>query len=391
MISTSNRKSIPLSVPWICGNAWKYLKDCLDDNWVSSGGPYVDKFEKAVAAYTHSGYAVACSSGTTALHIALLLAGVKPGDEVLVPTLTFIATVNVVRYVGATPIFMDCDDYYNIDIDKVVDFLATNTYHHNNGLYNSRTKNRIAAIIPVHVYGNAVNIAPLLKECTLRNVHVIEDAAEAIGTEYSEGPLEGRAAGTLGKLGCLSFNGNKIITCGGGGMILTDDGELARRGHYLINQAKNDEIYFIHNEVGFNYRMTNLQAALGLSQLELLPNFLQAKKTNYEHYRNRISEQADFRLAPVPKYARNNHWMYCLQLGHGNSKMTRDDMLARMHARGIEARPVWNLNHLQKPYLHYPSYRIEKAVALHGATINLPCSTSLDLCDIDYVVECITQ
>ncbi len=390
MTSTSSRKSIPLSVPSIRGNAWAYLKNCLDDNWVSSAGPYVERFEKAVAGRLRSGHAVACSSGTTALHTALLLAGVGPGDEVLVPTVTFIATVNAVRYVGANPVFMDCDQYYNIDGTKVVEFLATHTDSDGKTTYNRRNGRRIAAIVPVHVFGNAVNLDVFLEECRARSIVVVEDAAEAIGTEYAEGRLAGRSAGTIGRLGVLSFNGNKIVTCGGGGMILTDDPTIAARARYLTTQAKDDQLYFVHNEVGYNYRMTNLQAALGLSQLEVLDEFLRTKRANYDHYKERLGGMPGLVLAGVPPYARNNYWMYCLQLGPDFPK-SRDAVLWGLKACGIEARPVWNPNHLQVPYRDCETFVIEEAIDLHARTVNVPCSTGLSTKDVDYVVECLLR
>lgn len=210
---------IPLSVPTIQGNEWAYVKECLDTGWVSSAGKFVDRFEADVARLTGAKHAVACVNGTAALHIALQLAGVQPGDEVIVPTVTFIATVNAVRYAQATPVFMDCDDFYNLDAEKTCEFIRQET----------AKGRRIAALMPVHVFGNAAWLEELLPLCRERNIKVIEDAAESIGTVYTAGVMKGRHTGTVAELGCLSFNGNKIITTGGGGMILTDDGALAER------------------------------------------------------------------------------------------------------------------------------------------------------------------
>ena len=226
-------KVIPLSVPSIQGNEWKYIKECLDTEWVSSVGKYVGLFEQRIARYTGAKHAVACVNGTAALHIALNLAGVQPGDEVIVPTLTFISPVNVVKYLSANPVFMDCDRYYNIDAGKVIRFLEKETEFRSGFTYNGSTGRRISAIIAVHVFGNAVFLDELTDVCLKRNIEIIEDATESLGTWYISGKHKGRHCGTVGTLGCLSFNGNKIITTGGGGMILTDNSDLAEKARYL--------------------------------------------------------------------------------------------------------------------------------------------------------------
>jgi dTDP-4-amino-4,6-dideoxygalactose transaminase len=277
---------ISLSVPNLHGNEWRYVKECLDSGWVSSAGPFVDRFEREFAAYTGASHAVACVNGTAALQTALRVAGVDAGQEVIVPTLTFIATVNAVHYLGAHPIFMDSDEYYNIDVEKAVDFLERNTDRQDGFCVNTRTGRRITAVVPVHVFGNAARLEPLIHACRARNIVIVEDAAESLGTRYTQGDLTGHHTGTIGDLGCFSFNGNKIITTGGGGMIITDNAEYAQRARYLTTQAKDDELRYIHGEVGYNFRLTNIQAALGVAQLELLPGFLEAKRRNFELYRD---------------------------------------------------------------------------------------------------------
>ena len=268
---------IPLSVPSIKGNEWKYVKECLDTNWVSSAGKYVDLFEQNIANYTGSKYAVACVNGTSALQVSLRLAGVLPGDEVILPTLTFIAPVNAVAYNGASPIFMDSDEYYNIDTDKIIEFIRQKTVFQDGFTYNKTTEKRISAIVPVHVWGNATWLDELIQLCKERNISIVEDAAESMGTCYINGEHSGKHTGTIGLLGCLSFNGNKIITTGGGGMILTDYADLAEKAKYLTKQAKDDKVRYIHNEIGYNFRLTNIQAALGVAQLEQLPALLERK------------------------------------------------------------------------------------------------------------------
>jgi perosamine synthetase len=368
---------IPLSVPHLGGREWAYVKECLDTGWVSSAGAFVDRFEKEMARYTGANHAVACSCGTAALHIALIISGVGADDEVIVPTLTFVATVNAVRYTGAHPVFMDCDCFYNIDPQKTLRFLREETFQKDGQTWNKRTGRRVAAILPVHVFGNAAELDELLSVCRNSGIRVVEDAAESLGTVYKGGQLAGKHTGTVGDVGALSFNGNKIITTGGGGMVLTNNAERAARARYLTTQAKDDEVRFIHHEVGYNYRMNNVQAALGLAQLEQLPEFLDAKRRHYGEYAKRLEGIQGLTLAPVPPYAENNHWLCAVQIDASLYELDRDSLMQRLSARGIQARPVWYLNHLQRPYLQCQSYQIERALDLWESTLNLPSSVGL--------------
>jgi perosamine synthetase len=378
---------IPLSVPSFKGNEWNYVKECLDTEWVSSAGKYVDKFESDFASYVGSSHAVACVNGTAALQVALKLVGVQPEDEVIVPTLTFIAPINVVRYLGANPVFMDCDDYYNIDIEKVADFLAKETEFRNGFSYNKTTGKRISAIIPVHIFGNAARIQDLVEICQYRNIKIVEDATESLGTRYSGPGQEDRHTGTIGNVGCFSFNGNKIITTGGGGMIVTDNPEDARQAKYLTTQAKDDEVRYIHNEVGYNFRLTNIQAAIGVAQLERLPEILDIKRNNYLRYRQEVNQIAGLKIAECPPYGLNNHWMYALQVDKSVYGKDREGLMNYLKTQGIQTRPVWHLNHLQKPYLDCMTYKIEKAPQLLENTLNIPCSANLGNADIDLVID----
>jgi perosamine synthetase len=380
-------RPIPLSIPDLGGNEWSYIKDCLDTGWVSSAGPFVERFEREIARYTGAPHAVACASGTAALHVALLLAGVGPEDEVIVPTLTFVATINAVRYTGAYPVFMDCDDFYCIDAEKSLDFLAQETVAGQGGVRNKRTGRRIAALMPVHVFGNAAALEVLVSACRERGIPVIEDAAESLGTAYTTGAFTGKHTGAIGELGCLSFNGNKIVTTGGGGMILTAGAALAARAKYLTTQAKDDDLRFIHNEVGYNYRLTNLQAALGVAQLEQLPRFLETKAAHYAQYADGLRNVRGLTLAPVPAYACNNHWLCSLRVNAEIYGCDRDALMRRLTARGIQSRPVWGLNHLQRPFAHCQAYRIERATELWQTTLSLPSSAGLKPEDIQSVIE----
>ena len=371
--------SIPLSAPSLKGKEWEYVKECIDTEWVSSAGKYVDLFEKKIAKYTGSKYAIACVNGTSALQVSLRLAGVQPGDEVIVPTLTFIAPVNAIAYNGGNPIFMDADRFYNIDIEKTISFINKETTFNNGFTYNKKTKKRISAILPVHVWGNAAQLNELVPLCDERNIVIVEDASESLGSFYKEGNFKGKHTGTIGKLGCLSFNGNKIITAGGGGMIITNDRGLAEKARYLTTQAKDDPVLYIHDEIGYNFRLTNIQAALGVGQLEQLPLFLQQKKIINQKYKKAINQISGLTLSKTPSYADNNCWLNVLQV-QKNYKIDRDSLIKKFKNNGIESRSAWQLNHLQLPYINYYSYKIDKAPKLIQKSICIP--SSADLSDI---------
>jgi perosamine synthetase len=378
---------IPLSIPAIRGNEWKYVKECLDTEWVSSVGKYVNRFENDICSFTGAKYAVACMNGTAGLQIAMSLVGIEPGDEIIVPTVTFVAPINTVRYLGAFPVFMDCDSYYNIDAEKTIQFIKQETIFKDGFTYNKKTKNRIGAIIPVHVFGNPCNFEELINVCRNRNIKIIEDASESLGSYYSQGKFAGNHTGTIGDLGVYSFNGNKIITTGGGGMIVTDNEELAAKAKYKTTQAKDDEIRFIHNEVGYNYRMTNVLAAIGVAQLEMLPEYIKIKKANYQIYKKHIDKIPGLTLADMPDYANANYWFYSLQVSKSGYGKDSDLLMECLIKNEIEIRPLWYLNHMQKPFKKYPSYKIEKAYEMLEKTLNLPCSVSLTKEQIQTVVR----
>ena len=376
---------IPLSVPLLNGNEWKYVKECIDTEWVSSAGKYVDLFEKKIAEYTGSKYAIACVNGTAALQVSLRLVGVEPDDEVIVSTLTFIASVNAITYNNAIPIFMDADKYYNIDAEKTIEFIKNETVFKNGFTYNKKTNNKITAIIPVHVWGNACWFDELVDLCEKRNITVVEDACESLGTFYNNGKYEGKHTGTIGKLGCLSFNGNKIITTGGGGMILTDDESLAEKAKYLTTQAKDDPIRYIHDEIGYNFRLTNIQAALGVAQLEQLPSILKRKKEIYDFYQSTIENIEGLSLSNPPEYADNNHWLNLLQIDNKVYNEDREVLMKRLEENGIQTRPVWKLNHEQKPYKDCQYYKVKNVKKLVENSLCLPSSSSLSVSQLKMV------
>ena len=370
---------IPLSVPVISGNEWKYIKECLDTGWVSSVGGFVNRFEKIVADYVGVKHAVAVVNGTSALHVGLIACGVEPDDEVIVPTLTFIAPVNVVKYCSAYPVFMDCvKDTLCLDVQKVVDFLSNECEQKQDGYtYNKKTKRRIKAIIPVHVFGHPVEMDDLLEICQLYNLDIIEDATESLGSEY-----KGQRAGSFGRLGCLSFNGNKIVTTGGGGMVVTNDEDLAKRVKHLSTQAKSDPIEYDHDEIGYNYRLTNIQAAMGVAQMEKLGEFVKAKRENALMYKELLSEVFEVKFIWESPCAKSNFWFYTIKVNSEHKKPLMEYLLSR----NIQIRPIWKLIHALPMYYGFQSYEIDNAIDAYEGCISIPCSVDLKENDIEYVV-----
>ena len=368
---------IPLSVPNLSGNELEYVTQVVKKEWISTGGVEIEKFEKQFAAYVKKDSACAVQSGTAGLHLAMKLSGVGWGDEVIVPTLTFIAAVNPVKYCGAEPVFMDCDDYLCLDVDKVREFVEQECSFDGKKLINKKTNRQVKAVVAVHVFGNMVKMEPLMELAEKYNLKVIEDSTEALGTYQKS---TGRFAGTIGDFGVYSFNGNKIITTGGGGMLVAKDTEDTRRAKHLSTQAKADILYFDHDEIGYNYRMTNLQAALGLAQFEQLEKFVTVKIENYNYYLEK-----GLNLLPFDETLRSNHWFYSLVTDK------RDELIKYLNDNQIQTRPIWKLIHTLKPYKDCQSYKIEKALKYYEKIVNIPCSTNLSKQDIDRVVLQITN
>jgi len=379
-------KYIPLSIPNFIGKEKEYVMQAIDSAWVSTGGEFITKFENNIAEYLSVEKAAAVQSGTAGIHLGLKLLGVKPGDEVIVSTLTFIAAVNPIKYLCAEPVFMDCDDSLNLDINKLEKFLKQECEITPKGLKNKNTGRIIKAIVVVHVFGNMVDMEGLMEIARKYNLKVLEDATEALGTKYTSGKYNEKFAGTIGDIGVYSFNGNKIITTGGGGMIVSKDNILVEKARYLSTQAKDDPLYYIHNEIGYNYRMTNLQAALGVAQLEQLEKFIEIKMKNYNLYKELISEIEGLSLLDFRENTRPNYWFYSLVINKEKFGLDRDELLKRLKENGIETRPIWYLNHLQKPFKNNYSYKIEKAVYYWERVLNIPCSTNLTEEDVRYVV-----
>ena len=382
---------IPLSVPNIKGNEKKYVNECIETEWVSSVGTYVDLFEENIKDFTKAKFSVATSSGTTALELALKCVGVRPEDEVIVPTMTFIATPNSVTYNGAHPIFFDCDQYLNLDISKFKNFIENNTFFKNGFTFNKNSKRRISAIVPVHVSGNALQIQELVRISKERNIKVVEDAAEALGTKYIESEQNERHAGTLGDIGCLSFNGNKIITTGGGGMIITNNEDYAKKAKYLSTQANNDSMNYVHNEVGYNYRLTNVQAAIGVGQLERINEFVDKKKYINDFYKDFFSNSPFFSILESPKETKNNHWMSSLVINEISESLNLENLIKYLTKNQIQVRPMWHLCHLQLPYLKNETYQIDNSLDLRKRVLNIPCSTNIKDEELEKVCEVISN
>ncbi|MFH1143677.1 MAG: aminotransferase class I/II-fold pyridoxal phosphate-dependent enzyme [Candidatus Eisenbacteria bacterium] len=382
---------IPLSIPNISGNEWDYVRECLSTGWVSSAGRYVMRFEQDLARYVGAQHAVACASGTAALHTALLLLGARGGDVVLAPSLTFIAPINAVRYCGAEPVFFGADRFFNLDPAGAREYLAAETEQRDGQAFETRTGRPIRALLSVAVFGNAGDWSELYADCRRRGIAILEDATEAMGTRYTAGAWSGRHAGAAADMVCFSFNGNKIITTGGGGMIATDSDELARRARYLTQQAKDDPIAYVHDEIGYNYRLTNIAAAIGVAQLERIEEFVAIKQANYAAYRERLAALAWCELQPAPEYARNNLWMYALRIREGRWRDRARALVDALAAQGVETRPLWHPSHLQKPYRECRSFGVAHLPELVANTINLPCSTNLQVPQIDRICEVLAR
>lgn len=381
-------KFIPLSVPHLKGNELKYVTNAVETEWVSTGGPYVNEFEDGIAKYVKVKGAVSVQNGTSGLHLSLLLSDVTSKDEVIVPALTFIAAVNPVKYIGAEPIFMDCDDSLCIDPLKIEEFCENECELINGNLINKNTRKNIKAIVVVHVFGNMANMPSIMKIANKYNLVVIEDATEAIGSYYRDGEFNGKFAGTIGHIGVYSFNGNKIMTTGGGGMIVSNDENLLKRAKHLSTQAKSDELYYTHDEIGYNYRMTNLQAALGIGQLEQLESFIDTKRENYELYLKELVNVNGLELLAFDPSIRSNYWFYALSIDP-SYEMNRDEIISYLATKKIQVRPIWGLINEQKPYLKNQAYKIEKAKYYIERVINIPCSSNLTEEDVLYIVQCL--
>ncbi len=369
-------RRIPLSIPCTGERERQYLNECIETNWVSTVGPFVDRFEDELKKQTGAAHAVAVASGTAALHTALLCAGLEPEDEVVVSTLSFIASANAIRYTRAFPAFIDAEStYWQIDPALVEDFLAHQCTARDGRLFNKQTGRRIGALMPVHILGHPADLDPLLALARKYNLPLVEDAAEAVGTQY-----KGQPVGHHGDVVCFSFNGNKLVTAGGGGAVLTDDEALAHRARYLTTTAKDGALEFIHNEVGYNYRLTNLQAAVACAQLERLEEFIRIRREHAAHYRE-LLQDTPLELFSESPDAVSTFWLSAVKCADGSALQ----ICRELKAAGIEARPLWQPLHLSPA--HHGSYAMTNGVSerLTGSVVCLPSSSNLTAADREYV------
>lgn len=366
---------LALHEPNFKGHEWDYVKECIDTGWVSSVGKYVDLFEKKLAEFTGVQYAVATGAGTSALHMCYLLAGVVSGDEVLVPTLTFVGTINPIHYCGAIPHFIDSEEVsLGVDAIKLESYLHDISHQVDGICVNRLTGRTIRALCVVHTLGHPVDLDPLVSLCNKYHIHLIEDAAEALGSYYKSAHVGGH-----GLLSALSFNGNKIITTGGGGAIITNNEALAKRAKHLTTTAKLAHPWlFEHDERGYNYRLPNLNAALGCAQLEQLPTFLESKRLLARQYEQKFQNLSELSFIKEPPYAKSNYWLNAILLDVSVENM-RDDVLTKLNQEGFMSRPLWNLQHTLPMYQSCPRMSLLTAKSLQRRLIKMPSSAHLSI------------
>ena len=385
MSSEPDHRRIPLSVPCLEGNERAYLAECIETNWVSSAGPFVGRFETAVAEAVGADHAVATTSGTAALHVALQVAGVGPGDAVVTSALTFVATANAIRYLGAEPVFADADaETWQVDPAIVVRYLTEGCEQRGGAVHDRSTGRRVAAVLPAHILGHPVDMDPILAAARRHGVPVVEDAAEALGATY-----KGRAVGTLGDIGCFSFNGNKLVTSGGGGMVVTGEAAIADRVRHLTTQAKSDPVEHVHDAVGYNYRLTNVQAAVGCAQMDRLADLVEARRRIAGHYRAVFADVAGISFMPEASWARSTFWLSTVRVEAETAGIDRHGLAAVLDAAGIETQPLW------QPLHHSPAHAGARALGgivsdrLNHEALSLPSSASLTEADQGRVIDAV--
>ncbi|QAT40522.1 LegC family aminotransferase [Clostridium sp. JN-9] len=363
---------IPLCVPEIKGNEWKYIKDCLDTNWVSSVGPYVDKFENDFAGYIGSKKAVVTMNGTAAIELALRTLGIGEGDQVIVSSLTFISPVNTIKYVGAEPVFVDvCRDTWVMDADKIEELITPST----------------KAILPVHIYGHPADMDKIMKIANKHNLYVIEDATESLGSLYN-----GKAVGTTAHIGCYSFNGNKLITTGAGGMLVTNNEELGKRAKYLSTQTKTvlENGAFYHKEIGYNFRMPNIVAAMGCAQLECIDEYIEIKRKNAKLYNKLLKDVKGVTLPVEKENVKNVNWLYSAVI-EDDYPLTRDELIFKLKQYGIQSRPFFMPIHHMPPYRECRHGDMSKTDELARKGINLPSSIGLKEEEIEKICRVLSN
>jgi aminotransferase in exopolysaccharide biosynthesis len=376
---SEKNKHVLLSVPNISGNELKYVKECLETGWISSAGSYVDKFEQMVADYAGAKYGIATMNGTAALHIALLLEGVKPDDYVIVSNLTFVASANSIKYSGAIPILIDADpNTWQMDLDLLEGFLHNETTLNSIGERILKSDGKcVRTIMPVHIQGNIFDVDRFKMICEKYNISFIEDAAEALGSKY-----KGKSSGTFGKMGVFSFNGNKIISSGGGGVIVTSDESIAKKAKHLTTTAKTDPMLYYHDQVGYNYRLVNILAAVGVAQMEQLPGFVQKKQFIGEFYKSNLKGVGDIEFQHIKNDVEHNNWLFTIQT------TKQKELLQYLNSNKILSRPFWMPMNQLPMYsdCHYIN-EVDNCRKIHDTCLSIPCSTGISDEDLELVVE----
>lgn len=364
------------------GNELKYVTECIETGWVSSVGSYVDKFEKMSAEFAGTKYAVATSSGTTALHICLIMAGVGPDDMVIAPNITFIATLNSIKYTGASPVLIDTDENnWQMDLNLLEEFLSTQTEQRDGVCYHKPTGKRIPVLMPVHVLGNICDMDRLLSLAKQHNLMVIEDSTESLGSYY-----KGKHTGGFGLMGTFSYNGNKIITTGGGGMIVTDDEALAKKAKHLTTQAKSDPFEYIHDEIGYNYRLVNVAAAMGVAQMEQLPGFIQRKKEIIAFYKQELSGVGDIRFQEVSADVNPNWWLPTIMTSR------QKEVLKLLNDNKMQSRPFWvPMNQLRMFAGDLYFQHNDRSDFVYQHCLSIPCSTNITDAELEAVAKKIKE
>jgi len=369
-------KKIFVSEPFLDSDDKKAILNSIETGYVSSIGRNINIFEKEIIKFTKSKFCVVCANGTSALQIALKVIGVQKDDEVIAPTMTFAATINSILYNDANPIFMDCDENLNLDIKKTLEFLDKNTLTFKKKTFNKKTKKKIAAIVVAHMYGKLCDLDELKKICKLKNIKIIEDAAESIGSFYKKNKIH---SGNIGDIGCFSFNGNKIITSGSGGAIISKNKRYIEKARYLINQAKSFGDDYIHNEIGYNFRLSNLHASLGVSQIKKLKKYLRIKKTIYNYYCKKLLLNKNFEILKNNQLYISNNWINILKVKQKNNRLR---LIKYLKKNNIEPRPIWYPMNKQKYCKKYQAYKIKNAPLMYKRCLCLPSSVNLNKKDL---------
>jgi perosamine synthetase len=380
---------IPISEPFFFGGEKKNLVDCINSGWVTTSGKYIELFKKKIKSVTKSKHVSLLINCTSALQMAIRSLNPDRNQEILVPSMTFVASVNAIFYNNCKPIFMDCDDEYLLDINKTKEFIQNNTFKKKGFTFNKKTKKKIIAIIIVHAFGNCIKLDKALIDFFKKHkIKIIEDAAGSLGS-YIKFAKSLKHAGSSGDIGCISFNGNKIITSGGGGAIITNDEKIYKKINYLSNQSKNDVVNYKHDEIGYNMRMSNLNAAVGYHQLVKLKHILKKKKKINANYSKNLSKIPGLNVLTENNDSVSNNWINILKIDPKKYGRTKSELINFLSSKGVETRSIWFPNHLQKSFLNEQKYKTNKSEDLFNYSICLPSSYSLTNKDILYITNSI--